>query len=341
MVTMADVARVANVSATTVSHVLNKTRKVQPETAQAVLAAIEATGYSGDGIARSLRTGMTETIGLAMSAISNPYFGDLVHAIESNVTTAGYSLLLADTHDDPVREKRAVNDLLSHRVDAMIVAPSADPATMLDTLAKRGIPTVLIDRVPAQTRNGVDAIGVVNDEPNARLVDHFARIGHTRIATITSSPHLVTTAERLDGYWSGIKRNGLPTDRDLVQVGEPGSEQAMQRAMTALLGLSNPATAIIMGNNQVTIGAMRALRERGLEVPRDIAIACFDDFAWADLFHPRLTAISQPVDQLGSQAVSMLLERLHDRHLAPRHRRLQPTIQHRESCGCTSPELPL
>lgn len=341
MVTMADVARVANVSATTVSHVLNKTRKVQPATVIAVLAAVESTGYSGDGIARSLRKGTTETIGLAMSAISNPYFGDLVHAIERNVTDAGYSLLLADTHDDPVREQRAISDLLSHRVDAMIVAPSADPMTMLDKLAKREIPTILIDRVPAKQRTGVDAIGVVNDEPNARLVDHFARFGHRRIATITSSPHLTTTIERLDGYWAGIRRNALPADTELVQVGEPGSEPAMDRAVAALLELPSPPTAIIMGNNQVTIGAMRALRTRGLEVPRDIAIACFDDFAWADLFHPRLTAISQPVDQLGSQAVSMLLERLHDRRLAPRHRRLVPTIRHRESCGCGEPGLSL
>lgn len=337
MVTMADVARVANVSATTVSHVLNKTRKVQPETERAVLEAIEATGYSGDGIARSLRTGTTETIGLAMSAISNPYFGDLVHAIERNVTDAGYSLLLADTHDDPVREKRAISDLLSHRVDAMIVAPSAHPGVMLERMAKRAIPTVLIDRVPSELRPGVDAIGVVNDEPNARLVDHFAQIGHTRIATITSSPHLVTTVERLDGYWAGMKRNGLEADPELVQVGDGGSPEAMTRAISSLLDLSRPPTAIIMGNNQVTIGAMGALRHRGLEVPKDIAIACFDDFAWADLFHPRLTAISQPVDALGSQAVSMLLERLGDRTLAPRHRRLEPTIQHRESCGCVNP----
>jgi len=333
---MADVARVANVSATTVSHVVNKTRKVQPETERAVLEAIEATGYAGDGIARSLRTGTTKTIGLAMSAISNPYFGDLVHSIERNVTRAGYSLLLADTHDDAVREKRAIKDLLSHRVDAMIVAPSADPGPMLDRMAKREIPTVLIDRVPSELRPGVDAIGVVNDEPNARLVDHFAQLGHTRIATITSNPHLTTTIERLEGYRTGMRRNGLEVDPELVQVGDGASPEAMTRAISSLLDLSRPPTAIVMGNNQVTIGAMGALRRRGLEVPRDIAIACFDDFAWADLFHPRLTAISQPIDALGSQAVSMLLERLGDRAIAPRHRRLEPTLQHRESCGCAS-----
>ena len=157
MVTMSDVARVAQVSATTVSHVINQTRKVDPETEKAVRDAIELTGYFGDGIARSLRKGTTETIGLAMSAISNPYFGDVVHAIERRISGAGYTLLLVDTHDESERERRVVRDLMSHRVDAMILAPSDDSDSLLDALSKRGIPTVLIDRVPARTRAGMDA----------------------------------------------------------------------------------------------------------------------------------------------------------------------------------------
>ncbi|HAM28231.1 MAG TPA: LacI family transcriptional regulator [Microbacteriaceae bacterium] len=334
MVTMSDVARVADVSASTVSHVINKTRKVLPDTEKAVLAAIEATGYWGDGIARSLRKGTTETIGLAMSAISNPYFGDVVHAIEQSVSKAGYSLLLADTHDDPAREKRAVKDLLSHRVDAMIVAPSSDPEAILDTLSKRSIPTVLIDRVPDEIRTGMDAIGVINDEPTAKLVDHLAQLGHTRIATITSRTGLTTTTERLHGYWTGIDRNGLARDPDLVRVGDDGTGEAVELAVAELLALSAPPTAIVMGNNQVTIATMAALRNRRMSVPADIALVAFDDFPWADLFHPRLTTMSQPVEELGAQAVKMLLERLDNRDLPSRHIRLEPTFMHRESCGC-------
>jgi LacI family transcriptional regulator len=334
MVTMSDVARVADVSASTVSHVINKTRKVLPDTERAVLDAIESTGYWGDGIARSLRKGTTNTIGLAMSAISNPYFGEVVHAIERNVTNAGYSLLLADTHDDPGREQRAVRDLLSHRVDAMIVAPSSDPRSILDTLSKRSIPTVLIDRVPEEVRPGVDAIGVVNDEPNAQLVDHLAQQGHTRIATITSRPGLSTTTERLQGYWNGLSRNKLEHDPDLVRVGDDGTGDAAGRAVDELLALPQPPTALVMGNNQVTIAAMAALRARKVNVPQDIAIVAFDDFPWADIFHPRLTAMSQPVDDLGAQAVDMLLQRLGQRDLPSRHVRLNPKFMHRESCGC-------
>lgn len=336
MVTMSDVARAANVSTTTVSHVINKTRTVLPETEKAVRAAIEVTGYAGDEIARSLRKGKTDTIGLAMSAISNPYFGDVVHAIERTASEAGYSLLLADTHDDPERERRAVTDLLSRRVDAMIVAPSADPTAMLAQLARRAVPTVLIDRVPDETRPGMDAIGVINDEPTASLVDHLASHGHRRIATIISRPGLTTTEERLDGYRTGLARNGLRPDPQLVQTGLDSDGDHTAEGVRRLLQLPEPPTAIVLGNNQVTISTMAALRALRLEVPGDMALAVFDDFPWADFFHPRLTAISQPVDELGQGAVTLLLDRMRDHDLPARHIRLAPTLARRESCGCAT-----
>lgn len=335
MVTMRDVAQVAQVSSTTVSHVINKSRHVDPATTRAVLAAIETTGYAGDGIARSLRKGTTQTIGLAMSAISNPYFGEVVHAIERAVSERGFSLLLADTHDDPPRERRAVGDLISHRVDALVLAASAAPGASLDLVEKRGIPAVLIDRVPHEKRPGVDAIGVINYEPTAQLVDHLVGHGHRRVATITSTPGLSTTDERLAGYREGLLRNGLLQDPELEQVGDDEHGQPVDDAVERLLALADPPTAMILGNNQVTIGTMAALRRRKLDVPADIALATFDDFPWADLFHPRLTAISQPVQELGEQATSMLFERLSDRNLPPRHRRLAPTFIQRNSCGCT------
>src|SRR4029077_18350740 len=168
--TMADVAQAAGVSTSTVSHVLNSTRKVSEPTERAVREAIKATGYTHERIARSLATGRTRTIGLAMSAISNPYFAELAHAIEQEAADAGYSLLLADTHDDPERELRATRDLLSRRVDGVILAPSAEPAAALDLLRKRGIPVVLIDRfAPVE----LDQIATENVASTARLVEHL------------------------------------------------------------------------------------------------------------------------------------------------------------------------
>lgn len=328
MVTMSDVARVAGVSATTVSHVINKTRRIEPETERAVLEAIETTGYLNDRVARSLRTGKTMTIGLAISAISNPYFADVVHAIERMVSANGHSLLLADTHDDPDHELRAVTDLLAHRPDGLLIAPSPDPHRALHRIAARGIPTVLIDRIVDDPEDGpFDAVGVENTDPMAELVDHIVERGHRRIGLIAGKRGLQTAEERIAGFRLGLERHGLADQADAVAYGADDTGAALD----ALLARDDAPTAIIMGNNQITIDAMRRLAERELRIPDDLSIACFDDFPWADLFHPRLTAIRQPVDALGTKGVTMLFERMATPGLAARQVRLEPQLIVRDS----------
>lgn len=334
MVTMSEVARVAGVSQSTVSHVVNKTRRIAPETEKAVTAAIEATGYVNDGIAKSLRTGKTHTIGLAISAMSNPYFGEVVHAIEKHLTELGYSLILADTHDEPERELRAVRDLLAQRPAGIIIAPSADPQEALHQISRRNIATVLIDRVPERLdpTQPIDAIGVENTEPTAELVNHLTERGHRRIAMICGRPGLRTTIERLDGYVLGMQRAGLELDQSLIRDGHSEADPAAA-AIKALMRLDSPPTALITANNQMTIGAMKALRDLGLQVPRDLALVAFDDFPWADLFSPRLTVMVQPVEELGTLAAEMLFQRIQQPDLEPREVRLAPQLIVRDSGG--------
>lgn len=334
VVTMSDVARVAKVSATTVSHVINKSRKVNPETEKAVREAIEATGYSADGIARSLRTGSTHTLGLAMTAISNTYFGDVVHALERTATNRGYTLILTDTHDTPEREQRALKVLLSHRVDGIILAPSAAPQPAYAQLARRKVPLVLIDRVPEEMLVNVDAVGVDNIEPVASLVEHLVVThGHTRIGMLAPKPGIFTTQERIAGFRLGLERNGLdPNAAPIAHGGE--SPERTTAALARLLDRPNPPTALVLGNNLVTVATISALRDRGITPPRGIATVSFDDFPWADSFQPRLTTMSQPVEELGAVAVTLLVERIATPDLEARHVRLTPTFELRESCGC-------
>jgi LacI family transcriptional regulator len=328
--TMADVAQVAGVSTSTVSHVLNGTRKVSEPTERAVRDAIKATGYTHDRIARSLATGRTRTIGLAMSAISNPYFAELAHAIEQEAAHAGYSLLLADTHDDPERELRATGDLLGRRVDGVILAPSAKPAAALELLRTRAVPTVLIDRfMPVE----LDQIATENIGPTALLVEHLAELGHDRIGMIAGLQGLATSEERIEGYRRGLASTSLDFDPELVVRGDSDAEHA-RAAVHRLLALDRPPTALVVTNNRMTIGAMQALRDASLSVPSDIALVGFDDFEWADLFHPRLTSIAQANTQIGEQSVAMLLSRLANPELAVRKVQLEPKFVHRESCGC-------
>ncbi|NEB77409.1 LacI family transcriptional regulator [Streptomyces sp. SID14478] len=328
---MSHVARIAGVSVSTVSHVLNKTRPVADATVRAVLDAVAQTGYVPEAVARALGDSGYGTIGLAMSALSNPYFSNVVHGIDRHASAAGYSLLLADTHDEPDQEIRAVSELLRRRVSAIILAPSGNGSTAITYAAQVDTPIVVIDRF---VDAAVDQIAVDNVEPTARLVDHLASLGHTRIAMITGRTGLATTTERLRGYRLGLSRSGLPHHPPLEQDGD-STEGGAEKALHRLLTLDQPPTAIVAANNRMTIGSMRALREAGLTVPDDIALVSFDDFEWADLFQPRLTAIAQPALTIGEQAVGMALTRLQEPTMSHRKVTITPTFMHRESCGCS------
>ncbi|MFD8674338.1 LacI family DNA-binding transcriptional regulator [Streptomyces seoulensis] len=339
MSTMADVARSAGVSVATVSHVLNGTRPVLPHTRQAVLDAVETLGYTPNSLARSLVTSRTRSIGLAVSAISNPYFTEILQGVEAAALEAGYSLLIADPHDDPEHELKVVQLLHGRRVDGMIVAPSAEPGGLVAYLRRQAVPTVLLDRVlgPAGPGQGpFDQVCAENSGPMAELVTHLASLGHRRIGLVAGLPGLSTTDERIAGYRQGLAAAGLDADDALVVSGSSEATGA-ERATAALLALPAAPTALVTANNAMTIGALRALRERGLGVPGDIALACFDDFAWADLFAPRLTAIAQPSREMGARAVRVLLDRLAAPDREARTVRLPCAFVHRASCGCPEP----
>jgi LacI family transcriptional regulator len=336
MATMADVARSAGVSVATVSHVLNDTRPVLPDTRQAVLTAIEELNYTPNTLARSLVQSRTRSIGLAVSAISNPYFTEILQGVEAGALEHGYSLLIADPHDDPEHERKVVQLLHERRVDGMIVAPSADPDALVAYLGRHSVPTVFLDRVveePSADASPVDQVCAENVEPTAHLVTHLAGLGHRRIGMVAGLPGLSTTGERIAGYRHGLAAAGLPYDERLLTHGDSESAAA-ERATEKLLSLAAPPTALVTANNAMTIGALRALRERGLSVPGDLALCCFDDFAWADLFEPRLTAIAQPSKEIGAQAVRLLLDRLASPDRPARVVRLPCTFVHRTSCGC-------
>ncbi|MGW0081710.1 LacI family DNA-binding transcriptional regulator [Streptomyces sp. NPDC003393] len=340
MPTMADVARSAGVSVATVSHVLNGTRPVLPHTRQAVLAAVEELGYTLNGLARSLVTSRTRSIGLAVSAISNPYFTEILQGVESSALEHGYSLLIADPHDDPAHEHTVVQLLHERRVDGVIVAPSARPRELVAYLTRHGVPAVFLDRLvhtgmdtEEREAPGFDQVCAENAAPTAGLVTHLASLGHRRIGLVAGLPGLSTTSERISGYRHGLAAAGLPHDERLVVHGDSSADGA-EHATASLLSLAVPPTALVTANNAMTIGALRALRERGLSVPEDMALCCFDDFDWADLFSPRLTAVAQPGRELGARALRVLLDRLAEPDRPARTVRLPCTFVHRTSCGC-------
>jgi LacI family transcriptional regulator len=334
VVTMADVARRAGVSTATVSHVLNNTRAVSEDTRAAVLAAVEETEYTPNTVARSLATSRTTTLGLVLSAISNPYFGELLSAAERAASAAGYTLLLVDPHEDPDYERTVVARLHHHRVDGVVLAPSAHPDAALEYLARQEVPTVLLDRlIPRGPAARLDQVGSENRSATATLTAHLVEHGHRRIALVAGLAGLATTEERRAGFVHALDAAGIPRDPELEVSGESATEPA-RTAMAGLLARPEPPTAVVVGNNSMTSGVIAALRDAGARVPDDVAVVAFDDFAWADLFAPRLTVMAQPFAQIAGEAVRLLLRRREQADAPVEVLRLPPSFVVRESCGC-------
>lgn len=331
MATMADVARLAGVSTSTVSHVLNGTRLVGERTRERVVQAISDTGYRHNVLARSLATSSTMALGVAMSASANPYFGDLIRSIESAAHRAGYMLMLGDTHDDPTVEKQVVDNLANRRVDGIIMAPSPEPGRALSTLESAGIPTVLLDRY---AEVNLDQVAPENIQATAHLTSHLADLGHQRVAMVTGLPGLHSTVERIAGFEQIRRQRGLDGDPGLLISGASESAAA-EKVVLEIFSESDPPTGIVVGNNAMTIGTMRALRRLRLTVPADVALVCYDDFDWADLFEPGLTAMRQAVDEMGSMAVQLMIARIAEPQLPASRLRVTPTYRHRSSCGCS------
>jgi len=331
VITIADVARLARVSPSTVSHVLNETRYVRPETIQAVRAAIAETGYTPNTLARSLARSATNSVGIAISAISNPYFSDIIRAVESECARLGMTVFLADTIDVPQRELEVVQALHQRRVDGIILAPCSDSSrSALAYLRDNKIPTVLVDRLAS---SDFDQVGVQNAKSVEQLIEHLADHGHRRIGMVPGQPGLATTLERLDGFRKAVRRRGLDTDPSLIAPGSLDVEAAAQ-STAALMGRPQPPTALVAGNNLATIGVMRGLRRLQLAVPREVALVGVDDFEWADCFEPHLTVIAQPCLEIGRRAAKMLVERIKHSDAKPTTVRLKTTLIIRNSCGC-------
>ncbi|GAB7066289.1 LacI family DNA-binding transcriptional regulator [Mycolicibacterium hodleri] len=329
---MGDVARLAGVSASTVSHVLNGTRRVDGATRLRVEAAIEKTGYRRNVVARSLAAGRTHTVGLSISALTNPYFGSLVHAVERALSDAGYVLIVGDSHDDVDSEKRVTGSLLDRQVDGMIVAPAAGSERVtLPTIAKTKTPLVLIDR---GVDVGSDQVGPENVESARSLTEHLLDLGHRRIGVVRGLAGISSTTERFDGYSAALAARGLAVDPALVLDGASSTDVA-EREVYALLSGADRPTALVSLNNSMTIGSLKAVRRLGLSIPADVAFVCYDDFEWSDLFEPRLTAAAQDVDAIGATAVELLLRRIRGSDDAPQRIRVPTTFHHRNSCGCT------
>jgi LacI family transcriptional regulator len=296
-----------------------------------VRKAIAELGYHPDGIARSLKKRSTQTLGLIISDITNPFFTALIRGIEDVANAHGYAIILCNTDERLEKERAYLRLLRSRRVDGLIMAPSGAPGDYDDLFAEVSTPLVFIDRnIP---KAPADAVVVDNVGGARQVVEYLLRLGHRRIASITGVPHISTTSERIQGYRQALENAGLPVHPELLRGGNSRLEGGYQAGL-ALLALAERPTAIFATNNVMAIGLMRAVAERGVRCPEDLSVACFDDFEWASVFRPRLTTVAQPTYDMGVKAAEVLFARL-DGGLTgePQEIVLPPTLVIRDSCA--------
>ncbi len=338
MATIVDVARLAGVSLSTVSHVVNGTRRVNDSTREKVLQAIRETSYTPHAAARALRRSQTDSVGLVVTDTGQPVFAEMVHGVEAEAAQAGFTLLLANSGEDPEREMQAVEALRERRVDGLVIARVAGCKGEIVELAKKhGVPLVLLDRLSDAK---VDQVGVENVQPMRALVRHMAALGHRRIALVAGNLDVPTLRERHDGYTQALTDRDISFDPRLVITGT-GLPDDAEAAVSELLSSAKRPTAIVTASSLMAIVTLRAAAGRGLECPRDFAFATFDGFNGSDLFTPPLTTVEQPAAEIGRRAMRLLLRRLQQPKARPRTVRLDPVITHRSSCGCpvTAPPI--
>jgi LacI family transcriptional regulator len=308
MATMNDVARVAEVSIATVSHVINGTRFVSPERADRVHAAMRELDYTPDATARSLRMGRTHTIGVVIPDNTNPFFAELARWIEEAGFDAGYTTILGNSGERTDRERQYVITLLSKRVDGLIIAPWRKPnAAMTRVLRKAPIPIVVIDR--DDVLRTADAV-LYDDVGGGRQAgEHLLELGHTSIATIAGPPDPGHAPGRLEGFLAALADAGVAVGDDAIVTSD--YHFAGGRAATAeLLARGGRFTALFAANDLMAAGAIRELTAHGLSVPGDVSVIGFDDAPLAEMTSPALTTVRQPVQEMGDTAVSLLLARV-------------------------------
>jgi len=306
-VTIKDVAKEAGVSYATVSHVINETRHVEPETEERVKKALKKLDYSPNIMARSLRGGQSKTIGLIVPDTSNLFFAEIARKIEDIGFQQGYSVIIGNSDNDLNKQKNYIDTLIAKNVDGVIFISTGSQELDLEIFPQNKIPIVVADR--DMSLEIADVVLLNNKEGGYIATRHLAELGHKKIGCITGPNSLSPSMERVEGYKKALIDFDIIFHSNLIEVGDfqfKGGEQATDKLLK-----NNPdITAIFVLNDMMAIGAMRAARRHGLVLPDDLSIVGFDNIELSEFITPSLTTIAQPFGEIASIAVRLLIERI-------------------------------
>jgi LacI family transcriptional regulator len=326
--TIRDVALRAGVSVTTVSHVVNRTRKVSPQAQARVEDAIRALEYVPSAVARSLKSNTTHTLGMMLPNSSNPYFAEVAHSIELRSFEAGYNVILCTSDDAPHKQRVYLQVLAQRRIDGLIVVSSGDDAALPALLTGMNIPLVLVDREIGALE--YDLVETAHMQGGLLATRHLVSLGHRRIACIAGPAGLTPSEQRIAGWRLALRESGLAIHEPWLLRGGFTSQHGYA-AMHAMLRQPLRPSAVFACNDLMAIGAMCAAYECSVRVPDELSIVGFDDIELLAYTSPPLTTVAQPKQRIGALAVDMLLEQVQGRREQPRRVVLQPELRVRAS----------
>lgn len=340
--TLSDIAAEVGVAAMTVSRVINESGYVSDETRAKVLQVAKDMGYRRNGLARNLKRRSTETVGLVLGDISNPYSTELARAVRETLLNHGYNLFICISEHSAKEDIVAFESLANHSVDGIIVATRSNEGgdNYLSGIVDSNVPVVIIGR-DFQNDN-VDFVSPDNLRGGFEATQHLIDFGHKRIGFIGANLKAGSSLKRLQGYLKALEQYNIPVDErlitgrteDISDVPGYSTEEIGFEGMKRLLALPEPPTAIFARNDFTAIGAMSACNEASLRIPEDIAFVGFDDIPLAIRTSPPLTTVRQPMRLEGKLAAEMLIERIKsDERISRRERILDCELIVRESSG--------
>lgn len=322
--TIPDVAHAAGVSTATAARALGGYGSVSPAARQRVLDVADQIGYRRNDLARAMITGRTNTIGLVVADIENPFFARTVRGVSDAARAAGYEVLLTNTDEDLDVERSSLKVLLSKRVDGIIVAPTSRDTEHLAAASQAGCPLVLLDR--RVEGFDVDQVLVDNCAAAADVVERLVLHGHRRIAMVTGGtsstdpqparPSVSTGQDRVDGYLQALRAAGVPRPKTYLRTGAHTPELARE-LMASLISLRTPPTAVFASDSRVALGVLKAIRQARLSVPDQMSVVAFDDADWTSVVTPPISVVAQPTYELGRRAADLLVSRLSGDDSAP------------------------
>jgi len=328
-VTIYDIAEESGFSYSTVSRVLNGFEYVKDATREKILAAAEKLGYVANLQARSLAGGKSNIVGLLVPKIDNNYITEIVAGIDDELAHANFNLMLYTTHRHTGKEEQYTKSIANSMADGLLLIVPLGTDIYLQTLQDLNFPYVLVDQHDLTGQS--DEIMTTNYKGAYEATEYLIQLGHRRIAFITGLLELHSTHDRLAGFKDALTDHGIRFNPKYVVQGDFWEDEAYH-ATNKLLQLEKRPTAIFAANDLTAIGAMTALRDNGISAPEEMSIIGFDDISQAAFTNPRLTTVRQPLEQMGRQAVSLLLEKIRNPDRPPRRITLTTELVIRDSC---------